>query len=353
MPCLGLLDYDGTTYTWDEIRRRKWSYGQLGGLPNHILLGLRSDKTPHSGADYSITQLLGAPRIQRLQEREDWYIPLDDAVKLSFGRWLHNSLENLRSPGLVCNELEVSMPVSTTNGDVVISGVVDTYLPASLNEPDGFTIDYKFVGRSTLEKAVNDAEWDKGGMFFQYRIQTSFYSHAISRLNNVRTPMTSIILLGYEKPSDTEDKTWRRVHSRHFHPLPLDDVLSFIRERVRALSAEELPECSPADQWRTNPTAKVFKVPNSSRAVPGGIVTVGEGGVLTSEEAMETANKIAEGKRVKAKGKSDYGVVYDPGTPRRCIGYCPVWSHCEQLRHEYPELYANMVREREPPAMPF
>lgn len=280
------------------------------GVPGTLEALAKRDYYTKGKADYSVTELISPPRVQRLRRRhwEKMESDVSDMLWSLMGSALHVVAERGQAEGHI-TEQRLFHEVD----GITISGAIDVQQMG----PDGITIiDYKFTKAWSV--MADKPEWEA---------QQNIYAWLVHEVKGQEVAGVQICALV---------RDWSRLEALrkpeypqapiHIVKLPLwpfERTEAYVRERIRLHNegrmAEdldaELPRCSPDEQWRREPKFAVMKE-GRKRALR----------VLdTEDEAIQLAKK--EGGYVERR-KSE---------PIRCTGnYCGVRDWCSQYHQENP-----------------
>ena len=255
-------------------------------------------------ANYSVTELLGPPRIRRLREQYDGQMEQDvtDMMWQLLGSALHVVMERGQTEGHITEER-----LFTDIDGITISGAIDL----QEETPEGIIItDYKFT--SAWSVMNEKKEWIE---------QLNVYKWLVERVKG--KPVIGLRICALIRD-------WSRHDQREGYPssqiqmieIPmLPDMGAFINNRlelhrdskyVHAIG-DALPECSEQDRWFSETTYAVRRE--------------GRKTAIRVFKSLEEAKELAE----KEKGY----VETRQGEPRRCIGnYCGVAQWCDQYQAE-------------------
>lgn len=258
-------------------------------------------------SDYSVTELMSPPRVQRLRAQNDEAIVQDVSEMLwpLLGSALHVVMERGETAGWTSEE----RLFAEVDGQIV-SGAID------LQEvtPEGIGIvDYKFTSAWAV---MNDKiEWEQ---------QLNVYKWLVERVKKM--PVKSLRICALIRDFSRHD-TGREGYPQapiHMVEIPMWDAVkaeSYVRERLEMhrnskLSAdfgEALPECSPEERWMSETT---YAVKREGRKT-----------AIRVFKTMDEATELA--------GKEKGYVETRLGEPKRCTGnYCGVAQWCDQYQAE-------------------
>lgn len=299
-------------------------------LPDVFLRAIKNDPYSSGGAQRSVTQLIGPPRIHQLQQKHKHAITGDavDQIWSLLGRGVHKVLEQ----GSDGEDVEERF-FAEVNG-WVISGACDLQYGSEGGErgrqrltdadhPLGNApsapvtiMDYKVTSVwSVIMNPIGKADWIAQQNMYAYLVEL-----------NKPVTVTKIQICAILRDWSSRDaKTMPNYPAAPIIviDLPLwspEDRVAYVTERVRAhqnaemLMAldEPLPFCSKEERWQRGDKWAVLK-DGGKRALK----------VFDSE--AEAVDYIGDGTHIE----------YRPGIPNRCAGnYCSVAPFCEQYQGE-------------------
>ena len=257
-------------------------------------------------SDYSVTELMSPPRVQRLRAQHDAGMEQDVADMLwpLLGSALHVVMERGETEGWVSEER-----LFTDVDGVTISGAIDLqqHTPTGVN-----IVDYKFTSAWAV---MNDKiEWEQ---------QLNVYKWLVERVK--KTPVNRLQICALIRDfSRHEVKDGYPKAPIHMIDIPMWDAVRaeiYVRERLEmhrqsklaADFGEPLPECSPEERWMSETT---YAVKREGRKT-----------AIRVFKTVEEAKELAE----KEKGYVETRL----GEPKRCAGnYCGVAQWCNQYQDE-------------------
>ena len=257
-------------------------------------------------ADYSVTEIISPPRIQRLRRKHFQEMEQDVADMLwsLLGSALHVVAERGQSEGYVTEER-----LFAEIDGVTLSGAIDIQKVT----PDGILItDYKFTSAWSLRQ-------DK----FDWEAQQNIYAWLVRHAK--KQPVIGVQICALIRDWSRRDAANKADYPKapiQVIDLPLwdeDKTLAYIKERLNAHRdskvaadwGDELPSCSDDDRWMRE-TQFAVKREGRKTAIR----------VLDNED---DANALAE----KEKGF----VEIRKGEAVRCTGnYCGVNQWCNQYQ---------------------
>ena len=277
-------------------------------VPETLMALAKRDYYSKGKADYSVTELLSPPRVQRLRKlyRSEMKQDVSQMLWQLLGSALHVVAERGQAEGHITEE----RLFSTFEG-VVVSGAIDV----QQEEDDGVTImDYKFTSAWAVMNEKPD--WEQ---------QQNVYGWLVRREKKKNVKGVKIIAL-------IRDWNRREAERREDYPkAPIqvidlrlwshEEAEEFVRSRITAHNTgkvaiafdEELPLCSDEDRWVRETKYAVMKQ-GRKRAVK-----------LFDNEI--DAKQFAEQEKGYVETRN--------GEAIRCTGdYCGVSQWCSQYRNE-------------------
>ena len=279
-------------------------------VPETLVALASRDYYSKGKSDYSVTEIISPPRIQRLRRKHFDEIEQDvsEMLWMLLGTALHVVAERSEIAGHT-NEERLSVAID----DIILSGAIDL----QKDDDDGVTItDYKFTSAWAL---MNDKpEWEA---------QQNIYKYLVERVK--RKPVKALRICAFIR-----DWSHREMMNKPSYPratiqvidIPMwtfDRTEAFIKERVemhrdskvRADWEEELPLCTEEDRW-IRETKYAVKKDGRKTAVRV---------FDTEEEAQELLKEIPE----KDKGF----IEIRKGEAIRCVrDFCGVSKWCSQYQ---------------------
>lgn len=281
-------------------------------VPETLVALATRDYYTKGKSDYSVTEIISPPRIQRLRRKHFEEIEQDvsDMLWMLLGTALHVVAERSEVSGHT-NEERLSAGI---NG-IILSGAIDL----QKDEADGVTItDYKFTSAWAL---MNDKpEWEQ---------QQNIYKYLVERVKKKPVKGLKICAL-------IRDWSRRDAQNKPDYPqapiqvidIPMwtfDRTEAFIKERVEMhrdskVSADwgdELPLCSEEERWVKQTTYAVKK-----------------DGRKTAIRVFDTQDEADA--LLKEMPEKDKGFIeIRKGEAVRCTGnFCGVSQWCSQFQNE-------------------
>lgn len=263
-------------------------------------------------ADFSVTEIISPPQVQRLRRRHHEEIEQDVADMLwqLLGSALHVVAERGEADGHTTEER-----IFAEIDGVTLSGAIDLQHETD----DGVVItDYKFTSAWALRK-------DK----FEWEAQQNIYAWLVSTVN--KKPVTSVRICALirdwsrREASVKPDYPQAPIQVIELRLWPLEKTEAYIRERIElhrnAKVADDwgdaLPECTEDERWIRNTMFAVKK------------------------EGRKTAIRVVEDEQeAKALAEEKGGYVEErKGEPVRCTGnFCGVAQWCQQYQKSLGEV---------------
>ena len=285
-------------------------------VPETLVALATRDYYTKGKSDYSVTEIISPPRIQRLRRKHFEEIEQDvsDMLWMLLGTALHVVAERSEVSGHT-NEERLSAGID----GIILSGAIDL----QKDEADGITItDYKFTSAWAL---MNDKpEWEQ---------QQNIYKYLVERVKKKPVKGLKICALIRDwSRRDAQNKPDYPQAPIQIVDIPMwtfDRTEAFIKERVELhrdskVSAdwgEELPLCTEEERWVRQTTYAVKK-----------------DGRKTAIRVFDTQDEAdALLKEMPEKEKSF--IEIRKGEAVRCTGnFCGVSQWCSQFQKEKEQL---------------
>jgi hypothetical protein len=281
------------------------------GLPAPILKAAKNDSYSRGGANISITELIGSPRIRILRKKHHTEITEDasDRFWAIIGSALHHVMETNAEDHHISEE----RLFATVEG-WVISGGIDLQMP--IQTPSGPAMSLADYKMTTAWAVMNEKmDWERQLNCYAYLVET-----------NKGIPVESVSIIAIIR-----DWSRRQAATQPDYPQSPMVVIpqklwsreerdAYIYARVREHQAadraedwgEDLVECNAEERWTKPPKYAVIK-PGNKRAMK----------VFDADQLIE-AEKLAEEKKAV--------VEHRPGEETRCEMFCSVSEWCEQFK---------------------
>ena len=272
----------------------------MHGAPESILQAVTADPYTKGEADFSVTELIKPPQINRLWAEHENKISMDvrDEFWKLLGRGVHNVLEQY-SDGGVSEERHFAKV-----GDVTVSGAIDLV-------DNGMVTDYKVTSTYSVMKGLKP-EWEQ---------QLNMYSWLL-RQNDISSSSLRIVALC---------RDWIRSRSDRSQKYPASPIViipvpkwpdeqqdQYIEERVRVHMDESTIPCTSEERWAR-----------------GKYMVTGTDVKLKKPKLFDTlmeASVWTQGKENPVKGIA-YQITETTPTYVRCEGnWCGVRDFCPQYQ---------------------
>jgi len=272
----------------------------MHGAPESILQAVTADPYTKGEADFSVTELIKPPQINRLWVEHENKISMDvrDEFWKLLGRGVHNVLEQY-SDGGVSEERHFAKV-----GDVTVSGAIDLV-------DNGMVTDYKVTSTYSVTKGLKP-EWEQ---------QLNMYSWLL-RQNDISSSSLRIVALCRDWIRSRSDRSQRYPASPIvIIPVPKwpdEQQDQYIEERVRVHMDESTIPCTSEERWAR-----------------GKYMVTGTDVKLKKPKLFDTlmeASVWTQGKENPVKGIA-YQITETTPTYVRCEGnWCGVRDFCPQYQ---------------------
>ena len=266
-------------------------------VPETLVALATRDYYTKGKSDYSVTEIISPPRIQRLRREhyDEMEQDVSDMLWMLLGTALHVVAERSEVSGHT-NEERLSVGVN----DIILSGAIDL----QKDEADGITItDYKFTSAWAL---MNDKpEWEQ---------QQNIYKYLVERVK--KKPVKGLKICALIRDWSRRDAQYKADYPQapiQVIDIPMwtfDRAEAFIKERVEmhrdskvnADWGDELPLCSDEDRW-VRPTTYAVKKDGRKTAIRV-FDTQGEADALLKEMSEKDKGfiEIRKGEAVRCTG---------------------------------------------------
>jgi hypothetical protein len=280
-------------------------------VPETLVALASRDYYSKGRADYSVTEIISPPRIQRLrrQHHENMEQDVSDMLWQLLGSALHVVAER----GAADNHITEERIIADI-GDVKLSGAIDIQKVT----PEGIIItDYKFTSAWALRQ--DKPEWEA---------QQNIYAWLVEKVKGKKVIGVQICALirdwSRREASVKADYPQAPIQVLELPLWPLEKTEAYIKERIEAHRmskvqadwGDELPPCSDDDRWVRETK---FAVKREGRKTAIRVFD-------TEQEAKDLAEK--------EKGY----VEVRKGEAIRCIGnFCGVAQWCSQYQQSLKE----------------
>ena len=280
-------------------------------LPDTLVEAVKIDGYSRGQSDYSVTEIMSPPRIQRLRQAHYHEMEQDVTDKLwaVMGTAIHKIMEDTNVKDHVKEE-RIFVEVD----GVILSGAIDLQTDGD----NGVDItDYKFTSAWALRQ--DKIDWVQ---------QLNIYAWLINKSTGKKINKLKICAIirdwGRREAMTNPNYPQGQAQMVEIPLLPFAETEAFVRNRIELhrmakVSSdfnEELPECTDEDRWMRETKYAVFKE-GGKRAISGGIFD-------SEAEAQEL---------VKATPKTY--IQIRKGESVRCTGnYCGVNQWCSQFKRQ-------------------
>jgi hypothetical protein len=285
------------------------------GLPEPFVALATKSAYSKGRADYSVTEIISPPRIQRLRQKHYAEMEQDvsDMTWSLMGTMAHNLLEHKTPDGLTA-EQRLYVEVD----GVILSGAMD------LQEVVGDTVkitDYKFTSAWALREDKIEWIW-----------QQNIYAWMVEKLTGKK--VVAINICAFIRDWSRREASFKPEYpqaSAQMVPialLPTQEVEAYIKERVELhrlakVSAdfdEELPLCSDDERWVRETKFAVMKE-GGKRAISGGIFDTEAEAQALVDATPKTLIQVRKGEAI------------------RCVNnFCGVSKWCSQFQKEQADV---------------
>ena len=272
----------------------------MHGAPESILQAVTADPYTKGEADFSVTELIKPPQINRLWAEHENKISIDvrDEIWKLLGRGVHNVLEQYPAGGGPEERHFAKV------GDITVSGAIDLL-------KNGMVTDYKVTGYYSVAKGLR-VEWEQ---------QLNTYSWLL-RQNDISSNSLRIVAIC---------RDWIRSRSDRSKTYPASPVAilpvpkwpdeqqdQYIEERVRVHMDESTIPCTSEERWAR-----------------GRYMVTGTGVKLKKPKLFDTLREASvwtQEKENPIKGIA-YQITETTPTYVRCEGnWCGVRDFCSQYQ---------------------
>tara|TARA_R100000315_G_C5231288_1_gene142306 strand:- start:586 stop:1515 length:930 start_codon:yes stop_codon:yes gene_type:complete len=286
-------------------------------------------KSHESEAEYSITELINAPRVHRLQLYYKDKIQEDAAetVWAILGSATHKVIEDAFQNDVADRFIAEERLYDTLDG-VTYSGAFDLY-----DKVDRTIYDLKTTGWYEIQNPDNAISLRKKK---EQTEQLNCYAYLARKLKGYKVDK----LVNVKIMRDwTKGMAERGVHPPHQVVLQSRDVWpdqvveDFLINRIRIHeeSKIELPYCTQEEQWRNDPEVAIMNSADRRRAVKASLKSEQE--ALTWIEQNKYAVNKKTGRKYLRPWVGKTYIETRPSAPVRCESYCSVKPFCSQYRN--------------------
>lgn len=283
------------------------------GLPQPIVEVLSADNYSKGGADFSVTELIDAPRQKQLLKRHAHEITVDciDLIYQFDGKAVHALLEGADVPediGLIEHRLSAEVAGYT------VSGAIDYY-----DVKRGVIQDYKRVSTWEVVMGIKEERHRQLNLYAHLARENGWVVNGLEIVYLFRDWSEARSLRELDYPKDRA----MRVDIPLWHP---SEALSYLEERVglhstaSEASDDSLLWCTKEERWEDDTTYAVMKHGNK-RAV-----------AATDKDGRKFATRSAASQWVQNNRPHDTQIYIETraGEPRRCLKFCQAAPFCNQ-----------------------
>lgn len=290
-------------------RAKAVQYTNVNNLPEPLVRAVTNDPYRRGErTDFSVTQLLGPPRLRVLRKRHADEIVEDvsDRIYSLLGQSIHSILERAEIGDALAEE-RFYMKID----GLTISGQLDR---AVFFKSEGLLQDYKLC---SVWADDDKPEW----------VQQLNLLALLLKRNHWTVDKAQIVAI-YRDWSKARAKRESGYPQHQARPIdvPLwseDETVAFLRRRINLHTQAEwdLPECTPEDRWYRGEQFAVMKEGNKRATSLHDF----------RDHAEAEMAKLVEEAAKKAK-RPKFTIEQRPGVNVRCQDYCPVSDYCEQWK---------------------
>jgi len=280
-------------------------------VPETLVALASRDYYSKGRADYSVTEIISPPRIQRL--RREHHENMEQDVSDMLWQLLGSALHVVAERGAADNHITEERIIADI-GDVKLSGAIDIQKVT----PEGIIItDYKFTSAWALRQ--DKPEWEA---------QQNIYAWLVEKVKGQKVIGVQICALirdwSRREASVKADYPQAPIQVLELPLWPLEKTEEYIKERIEAHRmskvqddwGDELPPCSDDDRW--------------VRETKYAVKREGRKTAIRVFDTQHEADELAE----KEKGY----VEVRKGEAIRCTGnFCGVAQWCNQYQQSLKE----------------
>ena len=280
------------------------------GLPQPIVDAVSNHEYTGGGSGtISVTTLIDSPLIAHLKRVHDAEIEEDvsDRIYALMGSAIHGILEKADTTAITEKRLTIDVD------GVKISGQLDRLaLISDKGGVAGCLQDYKVC---SIWEYIYGLKKDRENQLNVYAYILRQHGYKVARLQIVQ------IFRDWMKTKAINDSNYPQTQVAVVN-VPLwqeEKQLAYIKERIAAHMALEVPECTREEKWQSDDTYAVMK----------------EG----RKTALRVLNNMDDAERwmtdnVEPEKASKHSIVRRPGTAKRCMMYCQVSPFCPYFKPE-------------------
>lgn len=296
------------------------------------------DFTPGTQKAISVTSLMKPVRQILLRERltvDNMETPdIADRIASRLGHAIHDSMEKAWKDHYASSLKALNYPdkviqrirINPTKEELRESNeVIPIYLERrGYRDILGYRISGKFDlvmdGELNDTKTTSVYSWILGGKDEDYKMQGSLYRWIHQDVITSDHIHINFVFTDWQRgmAKQRPDYPQQRVKTHRVELLSLKDTEAWIINRIKELEAHaeldepELPLCSDADLWRSDPVWKYYSDPTK-----------------TSGKSTKNSSSAQEAAEYKASKGGKGVIIQVPGKVKAC-GYCPAFPICTQ-----------------------
>ncbi len=294
----------------------KLKYTNVNNIPKEIIRALNNDSYSKGESLISVTGLLQPPRIRILREQHEDEIVVDVSGEIwkLLGQSVHTILERANMDAI--DTITEERMYAKVNG-WTISGQTD-----SISVDSGILKDYKVTSSWSVMSAMKEGkkDWEQQLNCYDWLNRQNYPDRVIKKLN--------IITINRDWNKNQMLRSGGDYPSAPISVIPIpkwsdEEQEEFIKERVSIhqnaevdfLVNEDLPLCTPVEQWRRKDSYRVMKQGRKS--------------ALRVLDTQELADEYISGHK-----DSGLSVEFLKGEAIKCKDYCDVAEFCNQYQTE-------------------
>lgn len=283
------------------------------GLPEVIVKAIEADPYSKAGSDFSVTQLINPPQLNKLLRDHGDEVTEDvtDRIWALHGQAVHAVIERAKRPGSIA-EQRFFMP--TEYG--VLSGQIDLF-----NIEQELLTDFKVTSVYKIKRAIEEPP-------FEWEVQLNMQAQ-LMRHSGIWPMHLEIVAIArdWSKSAAMRDAGYpAKVVAIPIKMWSEQEAHDYINERIelhwRVMQKGHEMDCTDEERWKRNDQYAVMRK-GQKRALR----------LLNSMEEVRQYlldHNLAEPGEDKPKLADGISVEVRPGAYVRCEDYCPVSAFCKQ-----------------------
>lgn len=294
------------------------------GLPNALVRAVSAVSADYDrgDAEYTVTQLIGPPKISLMRAKYDDALEIDvsSLIYAAEGSAFHTLMERSERMGFVEERVYTELDGTRISGKFDLLYLADT----------GKLQDFKRTSVFAISK----------GTKFEWVAQTNMLAWILMRNERYVTELEIVpVFRDWMKSRARTDKEYPQTQSLRI-PIelwPAAKTEAFIRERiaahrsarVNAAAGQPLPNCTDDERWTKKQGWAVMKK-GGKRASKVFYADVDQ--LKDNAVSLSDAEDLA--RAMVANMGPGYGAEFRPGERTRCLDWCEVAAFCEQWQNE-------------------